>query len=147
MADLAIGGLAKAAGVGVETVRYYQRRGLIDTPPRPYDSGASVRRYGDADVRRLRFIRQAQQAGFSLQEIGELLRLDAGSDHARARDLARTRLVALDSQIAALKTVRAALHRLVEDCARQEDGPCPILDAFDEQARPPPDDRRRVRPL
>ena len=66
-----IGGLAKAAGVGVETVRYYQRRGLLSEPARPL---GEIRRYGEDDVKRLKFIRSAQAAGFTLGEIGELSR-------------------------------------------------------------------------
>src|SRR3546814_12666759 len=93
-----IGGLAEACGVGVETVRYYQRRGLMETPAR----GSGVRRYGMEDVRRLRFIRQAQAAGFSLDEIAELIALDAGRDRARARALARDKIGALDAKIAEL---------------------------------------------
>ena len=85
-----IGGLAAAGGVGVETVRYYQRRGLMETPPR--DGG--VRRYGAGDIRRLRFIRQAQAAGFSLDEIAELIALDASRDRPRARESARARIAA-----------------------------------------------------
>jgi MerR family mercuric resistance operon transcriptional regulator len=77
-----IGGLAKAAGVGVETVRYYQRRGLLAEPARP---AGEVLRYGAEDLRRLRFIRAAQASGFTLGEIGELLALSAADDHARAR--------------------------------------------------------------
>ena len=79
MADLTIGRLAEAAGVGVETVRFYQRKGLLETPTR--ESG--IRRYGSEDLRRLRFIRQAQAAGFTLEEIRELIALDAGHDRAR----------------------------------------------------------------
>lgn len=85
-----IAGLAREGGVGVETVRYYQRRGLLDTPDRPNGSGSSggIRRYGPNDVRRLRFIRSAQGAGFTLEQISELLALDAIDDRARARQLA-----------------------------------------------------------
>src|SRR3954468_24758812 len=72
-----IGGLAKAAGVGVETIRYYQRRGLLTEPARP---PGEVRRYGEGDVKRLRFIRSAQAAGFTLNEISELLDLSASDD-------------------------------------------------------------------
>ncbi|MGV3769387.1 MAG: MerR family transcriptional regulator, partial [Sphingobium phenoxybenzoativorans] len=71
---MTIARLAKAGGVGVETVRYYQRRGLLMEPARP-DSGG-FRSYDDAGVRRLRFSRQAQAAGFTLEEIGDLLNLD-----------------------------------------------------------------------
>lgn len=123
-----IGGLAKAAGVGVETVRYYQRRGLLDEPARP---PGEVRRYGDEDLRRLRFIRSAQAAGFTLNEIIELLALDAADDRARARELARTRVAALDEKIAELREARDALAGLASACASKRGGPCPILRAFD----------------
>ncbi|HVI98894.1 MAG TPA: MerR family DNA-binding protein [Sphingomonas sp.] len=122
-----IGGLARAGGVGVETVRYYQRRGLMEAPPR----AGGVRRYGADDVRRLRFIRQAQAAGFSLDEIAELIALDAGQDRARARALARDRIVALDAKIAELTAARSALQKLARDCAASDEGPCPIIAAFE----------------
>jgi MerR family mercuric resistance operon transcriptional regulator len=123
-----IGGLAKAAGVGVETVRYYQRRGLLPEPARP---PGEVRRYGEQDVRRLRFIRSAQAAGFTLNEIGELLALDAADDRARARALAQARVAALDARIAELREARDALAGLATACASKRGGPCPILRAFD----------------
>ena len=123
-----IGGLAKAAGVGVETVRYYQRRGLLPEPPRP---PREVRRYSDDDLRRLRFIRRAQSAGFTLDEIGELLALDRTYDRARVRELATDRLTALEAQITELERSRAALERLRSTCASGKKGPCPIIEAFD----------------
>jgi MerR family mercuric resistance operon transcriptional regulator len=123
-----IGGLAKAAGVGVETVRYYQRRGLLPEPARP---PGEVRRYGDEDVKRLRFIRSAQAAGFTLAEIKELLDLDASDDRARARELARSRVAALDERIAELARARDALAALATACVNKRGGPCPILKAFD----------------
>ena len=123
-----IGGLARAAGVGVETVRYYQRRGLLPEPARP---PGEVRRYGDKDVKRLKFIRSAQTAGFTLAEIGELLELDASDDRARARELARARVAALDAKIADLKQARDALAGLARACASKRGGPCPILGAFE----------------
>ncbi|MDO1560286.1 MerR family transcriptional regulator [Brevundimonas sp. 2R-24] len=131
-AGLTIGALAKAGGVGVETVRYYQRRGLLREPPRagPGPDGG-VRRYGPEDLRRLRFIRQAQGAGFTLEQIGELLTLDAGDDRSRARELAQARMAALDEKISQLQTARAALERLARDCARKDGGPCPIITAFE----------------
>jgi MerR family transcriptional regulator, mercuric resistance operon regulatory protein len=122
-----IAGLARSVGVGVETVRYYQRRGLMPTP----DGAGGVRRYGEADVRRLRFIRSAQGAGFTLEQIGELLALDAGQDHARARALARARIVDLDAKIAELQAARTALEGLTKRCGDARTGPCPILTAFD----------------
>jgi len=125
--SLTIGKLAAAGGVGVETIRFYQRRGLIDQPER----AGSIRRYGSRDLRRLRFVRQAKAAGFTLEQIRELLALDAGEDRARARQLALSRVAALDDQIAALEEARDALKRLAEDCAAQRPGGCPILRAFE----------------
>jgi len=129
---MTIGELARAAGLGVETIRFYQRRGLIGTPAR-IGAGLTqgVRRYDAAHLRALRFIRSAQAAGFTLEEIGELLRLDATHDRPRARALAADRLAALDRRIAELEAARAALRRLAKACATSEDGPCPILTAFD----------------
>ena len=125
--SMTIARLGAAAGVGVETVRYYQRRGLLDVPAR----AGTVRRYGPEDVRRLRFIRRAQAAGFTLEEIGELLALDRTGDRARVRALAGERLAALDARIAELEASRAALERLRATCAGGRKGPCPILEAFD----------------
>ncbi len=130
--DMTIGVLARRGEVGVETIRYYQRRGLLATPGRSGGNGLSggIRRYGDDDVRRLRFIRQAQAAGFTLEEIGELLTLDASIDREQARGLAQARILALDARIVELQAARTALARLAFDCAHSE-GPCPILNAFD----------------
>ena len=129
---MTIGELARAAGLGVETIRFYQRRGLIGTPPRIGEGlNKGIRRYDAAHLRALRFIRSAQAAGFTLEEIGELLRLDAAQDRPRARALATERLAALDRRIAELEAARAALRRLASACAASEDGPCPILTAFD----------------
>lgn len=127
IAGRTIARLARAGGVGVETVRYYQRRGLMPTP----DGAGGVRRYGEADLRRLRFIRAAQGAGFTLEQIGELLSLDAGHDHARARALAEARIVDLDARIAELQAARAALQTLATRCGDARTGPCPILTAFE----------------
>ena len=128
-----IAGLARAGGVGVETIRYYQRRGLLQTPERTGGPGlgGGVRRYGAEDVRRLRFIRSAQAAGFTLEQIGELLALDASEDRARARELAKERLAALDAKIAELETARAALRGLAGACGASSTGPCPIIASFE----------------
>ncbi len=133
MKETTIAGLAREGGVGVETVRYYQRRGLLGTPQRPggVGLGGGIRRYGDDDIRRLRFIRTAQTAGFTLDEIGELLALDAGEDRHRAHTLARERIVALDEKIAELSAARASLLRLADACGSTSKGPCPIITAFD----------------
>lgn len=130
---LTIAGLAREGGVGIETVRYYQRRRLLETPDRPVSAGhgGSVRRYSADDVRRLRFIRSAQAAGFTLEQIGELLALDATDDRARARDLANQRIAALDAKIKDLEKARASLRRLARECNSGAAGPCPILTSFD----------------
>ncbi len=126
-----IAGLAREGGVGVETVRYYQRRGLLKTPERNgLVNGGGVRRYGEEDIRRLRFIRSAQAAGFSLEEITELLALDASDDRARARALARERILALTTKIAELEAARNSLQRLARACEAGSIGPCPIIAAF-----------------
>lgn len=127
MGMLTIGKLAAKGGVGVETVRYYQRRGLLDEPTRD----AGIRRYGEDDVRRLRFIRSAQTAGFTLEEIGELLGLDAIDDRSRAHELAEARIAAIDAKIGELQAARASLSRLSSNCARSSSGPCPIITAFE----------------
>lgn len=124
---LTIGRLAAAGGVGVETIRFYQRKGLLDQPTR--DGG--IRRYGSEDVRRLRFIKQAQTAGFTLEEIKELLDLDASDDRSRARELARARIKALEAKIKDLLRAKDALERLARDCASGRTGPCPILKSFE----------------
>lgn len=124
---MTIGKLAAAGGVGVETVRFYQRRGLLAEP----DRNGGVRRYDEADVSRLRFIRAAQAAGFSLDKIGQLLALDATDDRAKARAMAEARLVALDKKIAELQVARDALGRLADECESGNSGACPIIQAFD----------------
>jgi MerR family mercuric resistance operon transcriptional regulator len=133
MSTLTIAKLASECGVGVETVRYYQRRGLMPEPPRPTGSGlgGGVRRYNDEDVRRLRFIRTAQTAGFMLGEIGELLALDALDDRTRAREMARARVAVLDTKITELERARDALAKLADRCGDGSAGPCPILSAFE----------------
>ena len=131
-----IAGLAREGGVGVETVRYYQRRGLLDTPDRPDGAGANggIRRYGPADVRRLRFIRSAQAAGFTLEQIGELPALNATDDRVSPCACRRARRIA-DREDRELERVRASLRRLARECGTGSEGPCPILTAFDVERR------------
>jgi len=133
MATMTIAKVAREGGVGVETVRYYQRRGLLRTPEKSGGSALAggIRRYDAEDVRRLKFIRSAQTAGFTLEEIGELLALDAGQDRARARALARERIQVLDGKIADLQAARSSLLRLADACAASDAGPCPIIEAFE----------------
>ena len=125
---LTISRLAAAGAVGVETVRFYQRKGLLRTPSR--DGG--VRRYDAEDLRRLRFVKRAQAAGFTLGEIKELLALDASDDRRRVRALAKARIAALEEKIGELQRARDALARLATTCARGATGPCPILTSFED---------------
>ncbi len=126
---LTIGKLAAAADVGVETVRYYQREGLLDTP----EKNDSIRRYDKAALRQLRFIRKAQEAGFTLKEIRELITLDAGEDHQRAFELASIRLSELDKKISEMQRARDSLSKLAQHCAcAGKSQPCAILAAFED---------------
>lgn len=127
-AALTIGRLATAAGVGVETIRYYQRRGLMPAPGRPQQG---MRRYDGADLRRLRFIRRAQALGFTLDEIGSLLELEHSQACAETRDLAAHKLALIEHKIADLKTMHQALTVLRQRCdAGAATGSCPIIDAL-----------------
>ncbi len=124
---LTIGRLAQAAGVGVETVRYYQRIGLVKKPPKPLQG---VRRYPPDTAHRIRFIKRAQQLGFSLQEIAQLLELGEG----RCEDVRRqaeTRLAQIEAQIRDLQAMRKVLRRMVDDCRRHaRPGHCPIVQSL-----------------
>lgn len=129
MVAMRISDLARAGGVGVETVRFYQRKGLL-AAPRAGSSGGG-RHYGPDDARRLLFVRKAQAAGFTLAQIGELIDLDRADDRPRARAMASARIAALDGEIARLEDARRSLEKLARDCAKGAAGPCPILAAFD----------------
>lgn len=132
-ASLRIGELARAARVGVETVRYYERRGLIAQPPRPR---SGYRRYPPEAVRRLKFIRRAQALGFTLEEIRDLLalRVDASRSCAEVRGLAQAKLGDLDAKMHELSKMRTALERLARRCrGRGPTSECPILDVLDEE--------------
>lgn len=128
MARMTIAKLARSADVGVETVRYYQRRGLMPTPAAT--GNGAYREYGEDDTRRLRFIRLAQAAGFTLEEIRELLALDRSTDRARVRELANARLAALEAQRQQIERSRASLQQLLGACQSSDAGPCPIIEAF-----------------
>lgn len=128
--------LALAAGTGVETVRFYQRSNLMPKPPgRQSGLRQGIHHYDETDLKRLRFIRTAQRAGFKLSEIAELIRLDAGSDRRSVRELARLRIAELDVKIAELAQARAVLENLADECAASDVGPCPIIAAFDSAPR------------
>jgi MerR family mercuric resistance operon transcriptional regulator len=123
--DLTIGKVARAAGVNVETVRYYQRSGLVPEPPRP---AGSVRRYSEETVARLRFIKRAQELGFTLAEIRRLLALGDPQSCAQARALAAEKLSLVRARIADLDRMGAVLESLVERCdAVRGKVACPII--------------------
>ena len=124
MDSLTIGQLARAAGVHVETVRYYQRRALLATPARP---AGGIRRYPQAEVARLLFIKRAQEIGFSLDEVRQLLRLERTPGCRDARALAASKLGKVESRIAGLQRVRDALRRLVAQCDASAERDCPII--------------------
>ena len=128
MNPIGIGTLAKRAGVGIDTVRYYERTGLL-APSKRLASG--YRRYGDLELSRLRFIRRAQALGFTLKEVRELLALSAQRDVGRVKRSAQAKLVDVERRIAELEKVRDGLSTLIAACpghGRAAD--CPILKAL-----------------
>lgn len=135
MGTLTIGKAAGQAGMGIDTVRYYERAGLLPAAPR---TRAGYRLYAEQDVERLHFIRRAKRLGFSLEEIAELLRLNAGQgSRAQVRQLAQRRLDDLDQKLRELGAIRSALATLVRRCTGQ--GPlkgCPIIENVLAQGEP-----------
>ena len=126
--ELTIGALAKAAGVNVETIRFYQRKRLLPEPERPL---GGIRRYGSADVARVKFVKSAQRLGFSLQEVGHLLRLEDGAHCSEAAELAALRLADVRARLADLARIEGALSRLVSKCnARHGKVSCPLIAAL-----------------
>jgi MerR family mercuric resistance operon transcriptional regulator len=122
--SLTIGRLARAADVGVETIRYYQDRKLL---PVPKSSGA-FRYYSLSLVERIRFIKRAQELGFSLEEVRELLQLEDGADRASIRRVAADRLFQIETKLADLKRMQRVLKELVTECEHTRgDVPCPII--------------------
>jgi MerR family mercuric resistance operon transcriptional regulator len=131
MQPLTIGEVAKAAHVGVETVRFYEREGLIVAPPR---RRSGYRQYPPETVRRVRFIRRAKELGFTLKEIAELLalRVESGSTCADVRNMARAKIADIETKLAELERIKSALERVARSCRGK--GPtsqCPILEALD----------------
>jgi DNA-binding transcriptional MerR regulator len=124
MAGLTIGKLAAAEGVGVETVRYYQRRGLLEQPDR---RGSGYREYSDADRSRLVFIRRARRLGFTLAEIGELLGPAEASSAAEIARAAQAKLAAVDEQARELELLRCRLRRLLHVCEHGNGSDCAAL--------------------
>ena len=134
MESLRIGQLAHRAGVGVETIRFYEREGLIAEPPR---RPSGYRDYPPETVTRVVFIRRAKQLGFSLKEIGELLalRVDPVGSCAHVKMIAEDKVTDIEARIRALQRMRKTLRRLVTACdAREATSDCPILDSLDKEA-------------
>ncbi|MBN8945094.1 MAG: MerR family DNA-binding protein [Rhizobiales bacterium] len=135
MKTLTIGKAARAAGVNVETIRFYERRGLIPQPRKPQDG---YRLYAPDTVERVRFIRKAQEIGFSLREVEELLSLRAHpeSDCAEVRERAAMKIAEVNSKIAELERVRAALEQVVANCPGHGAlSACSILEALEPSHR------------
>lgn len=125
---MTISRLAKAAGVKVETVRFYQRSGLLDEPPRP---ASGYRQYATADVQRIRFIKRAQVLGFTLEEIAGLLRLEGARTCAETRELAARKLGMVESRLTDLTAMRAALLDMIGKCdTGDRQGECPMIRAL-----------------
>lgn len=127
-ASFTIGNVAEAAGVGVETVRYYERRGLV---PQPRRGMGAYRRYGSGHVNRIRFVKRAQALGFSLEEIATLLELEDGTDRRSIRRIAAARLDETRRRIADLKRIERVLGHLLHECETHSKAPrCPIITAI-----------------
>ena len=123
-----IGMLARAGGVNVETVRYYQRRGLMAEPGRPL---GGIRRYGDEDLRRLGFIKQCQALGFTLEEVADLLALDDGQHCREAEAIATHKLAVVRERLARLRSIEHLLGKLVKQCESHRGVVhCPLIAAL-----------------
>lgn len=129
MAANTIGKVARRAGVGVETIRYYERRGLIEQP----EKRASFREYPPGTVERLQFIRHAKDLGFTLREIGDLLslRVDPRVNCDAVRERAESKIADIEQRVASLRKIHATLEKLVAACGKNEGtGDCPILESL-----------------
>ena len=126
--SVTIGVLAESAGVNVETIRFYQRKRLMPEPRRPQ---GGIRRYGDAELARLRFIRSAQNLGFSLDEIAELLKLEDGTHCGEARQLAEVKLRDVRERLSHLRRIESALRTLVARCSSARGSvKCPLISSL-----------------
>jgi len=129
-AQITIGTLAGRAGVGVETIRFYQRKRLLHEPQR---SQGRIRRYGATDLARVRFIRSAQRLGFSLDEVADLLKLQDGSNCSEARRRATSKLEDVRARLADLRRIETVLAELVQRCrASRGRVRCPMIAALHE---------------
>ncbi len=128
-----VGRLAKQVDLNIETIRYYQRIGLLRTP----DAHEGYRFYEQNDVERLKFIKRAKQAGLQLNEIAELLALDGLEDKQRVREVIHTRLHEIEIRISELKRLENRLSGWLNDCEHSSSKPCPILQALNhDELRP-----------
>ncbi len=126
-ASLTIGRLARAAGVGVETIRYYQQRALLPVPA----ASGGYRQYPADLVDRIRFVKRAQELGFSLDEIAGLLRLHDGSDRKSIRNIANARLAQIETKVTDLRRMEKVLKHLIVACEHTNAGlPCPIIETL-----------------
>jgi MerR family transcriptional regulator, mercuric resistance operon regulatory protein len=122
---LTIGRVAAAAGVNVETIRYYQRRGLLEEPKKP---PGEYRNYPTEMVKRIRSIKRAQALGFTLEDVAGLLQLNNTDACAKTRDLAAQKVASIEQKLFQLQTIRDALAKLVHQCDKKLKGnPCPII--------------------
>lgn len=129
---ITIGRLAQAAEVNVETIRYYQRIGLLPLPSRDY---GNIRRYFSDDLMRVRFIKRAQALGFSLDEVALLLGLSDGKHCAETKALAEKKLTVVEEKMSDLAAMQKALRGLVTKCSKGSRGcGCPIIDALAEDS-------------
>lgn len=131
MSIKSIGQVAKQAGISVETIRYYEKQGLLEEPERK-ESG--YRQYSGKIIERLSFIMQAKELGFSLKEIGELLSLKSGANTAcnDVKKIALEKLGEIENKIKMLQRMRKSLKKLVDVCPGQAPiNDCPILDALE----------------
>jgi MerR family mercuric resistance operon transcriptional regulator len=128
MQTFTISGLARAAGVNVETIRFYQRRGLLAEPDKPL---GGIRRYSETEVARVLFIKAAQRIGFTLDEIAQLLQLDDGTHCAEARAIAEHKLDDVRARLADLQRIETTLTQLVDRCATKRGKVCcPLIAAL-----------------
>lgn len=126
--SLTVGAFAAAAGVNVETIRFYQRKGLLPEPRRPY---GSIRRYGESDVARVKFVKSAQRLGFSLDEIAGLLTLEDGTHCTEARVVAEQKLEEVRAKLDDLQRIESVLTQLVDRCCESRGTiACPLIAAL-----------------
>jgi Cu(I)-responsive transcriptional regulator len=145
MDGLKVGEVAKLAGVNLQTIHYYERRGLLPKPPR---TGSNYRAYPTDAVLLVRFIKHAQELGFTLNEIKELSALRDGRSRRRSevRAAAETKLRDIDQKLARLQAMRSALSSLIESCACGRGRlACPILEALDDPSNPLSEDRSNAK--